>query len=155
MVNRHTRGHIQWIDLESPTRQELHEIMHEFNIDSRVEEEIINETPYPLVVSSKDYLYLVLHFPASNPDGGAKNQEIDFIIGKHFLITARYELIDSIHNLHKVFEAEELLGLPMNPDHADALLERVLRRLYSALREDVELIGRKLDRIEADIFGGK
>ena len=84
MVNRHTRGHIQWVDLESPSRQDLQEIMREFKIDARIEEEIVNETPYPLVVSSKDYLYLVLHFPASNPNGGAKNQEIDFIIGKHF-----------------------------------------------------------------------
>ena len=155
MINRHTRGHIQWVDLESPSRQELQDIMKEFKIDSRIEEEIITETPYPIVVSSKDYLYLVLHFPTSDPNGGAKNQEIDFIIGKHFLITARYELIDSIHNLHKVFEAEELLGMPANADHADALLERVLRRLYAALREDVEIIGKRLDRIEGDIFGGK
>ena len=155
MINRHTRGHIHWVDMESPTREELKSVMQEFGIDARIEEEIVTETPYPIVVSSKDYLYLVLHFPASDPNGGAKNQEIDFIIGKHFLITARYETIDSIHNLHKVFEAEELLGLPVSTDHADALLERVLRRLYGALREDVELIGKKLDKIEADIFGDK
>ena len=54
-----------------------------------------------------------------------------------------------------MFEAEELLGLPANADHADALLERVLRRMYGALREDIELIGKRLDHIEADIFGGK
>jgi magnesium transporter len=129
--------------------------MREFKIDARIEEEIITETPYPIVVSSKNYLYLVLHFPTSDPNGGAKNQEIDFIIGKHFLITARYETINSIQNLHKVFEAEELIGLPVTTDHADVLLERVMRRLYSALREDVELIGRSLEHIEADIFSGK
>jgi Mg2+ and Co2+ transporter CorA len=141
--------------MESPTRQELSEIMQEFGIDGRIEQEIIDETPYPIVVSSKYYLYMVLHFPASDPAGGAKSQEIDFIIGKHFLITARYETIDSIHNLHKVFEAEELTGMPVSADHADALLERVLRRLYGALREDVDIIGKKLDRIEKDIFGNK
>ena len=155
MISRHTRGHIHWVDLESPTRQELQEIMREFKIDARIEEEIVTETPYPIVVSSKNYLYIVLHFPTSDPNGGAKNQEIDFIIGKHFLITARYETINSIHNLHKVFEAEELLGLPITTEHADALLERVLRRMYAALREDVEIIGNSLGRIEKDIFGGK
>ncbi len=155
MVTRHTRGKIHWVDLESPTQAELQEIMHEFGIDARIEQEIITATPYPIVVSSKDYLYMVLHFPATDPRGGAKNQEIDFIVGKHFMITARYETIGSLHNLHKVFEAEELLGLPANSSLADALLERVLRRLYAALREEVETIGRKLERIEEDIFGGK
>ncbi len=143
------------MDLESPTRAELQEIMREFGVDPRIEEEIVTETPYPIVVSSKDYLYLVLHFPTTDPAGGAKNQEIDFIIGKNFLITARYEIIDSIHNLHKVFEAEELLEFPAKSDRADALLERVMRRLYGALREDVEVIGKRLAHIEADIFGGK
>lgn len=155
MVTRHRRGKIQWIDLESPTRQELREVMQEFNVDARIEEEIVNVTPYPIVVSSTTYLYLILHFPAADPNGGAKNQEIDFIVGKDFLITARYEIIDSIHNLHKVFEAEELLGLPVSDQHIDALLERVLRRLYGALREEVETIGVRLEHIERDIFGGK
>ncbi len=79
---------------------------------------------------------------------------MDFIVGKHFLITARYEVIDSIHNLHKVFEAEELLGLP-GAARTDALLERVIRRLYSALSDETEHAARSLERIERDIFSGK
>jgi magnesium transporter len=155
MITRHSRGKIQWVDLESPTRQELAEVMREFDVDARIEEEIVGTSPYPIVVSSAKYLYMILHFPASDPKGGAKSQEIDFIVGKHFLITARYEVINSILNLHKVFEAEELLGMPMGEERIEILLERVMRRLYSVLREEVEVIGHRLDRIEGDIFGGK
>jgi Mg2+ and Co2+ transporter CorA len=71
------------------------------------------------------------------------------------MITARYEVIDSIHNLHKVFEAEELLGLPSKQADAEGLLERVLRHLYAALCEETEQIARMLERIENDIFAGK
>jgi magnesium transporter len=155
MINRHARGPVHWIDLESPTRTELQDVLREFSVDPRVEEEIITETPYPIVVSSKEYLYLVLHFPTTGPSGQAKNQEIDFIIGKDFLLTIRDEAIDSIHNLHKVFEAEELLEFPTKSEYADDLLERVLYRLYAVLREDVETIGKRLTHIETDIFGGK
>ncbi len=80
---------------------------------------------------------------------------MDFIVGKNFLITARYEIVKTIHNLHKVFEAEELLGLHTNIQSADALLERVFRRLYAAIREEVEEMSSAIDRIERDIFGGK
>ncbi len=155
MVTRHTRGKVRWIDLESPDRQELRGVMQEFGIDARIEEEIAEQTPYPIVLSSPRYLYLILHFPVTSSSGEARTQEIDFVIGKNFVITARYESIGSIHGLHKVFEAEELLGLPVASSTADVLLERILRRLYGALREEVDSIRKKLDYIEEDIFNGK
>lgn len=155
MVTRHARGSITWIDMESPTRQEVAEVVKEFGIDARVEEEIVTPTPYPLVVSSPAYQYLILHFPTTDPRGGARSQEIDFIVGKDFMVTARYEVIDSIHNLHKVFEAEELLGLPSKRANPEGLLERILRHLYSSLGEETEQIARMLERIEGEIFSGR
>lgn len=155
MITRHNRNGITWVDLESPTREELRSVMDEFNIGARIEEEIISPTPYPLVLSSPKYLYLILHFPSTNPHGGARSQEIDFIVGKKFLITARYEIIDAIHSLHRVFEAEELLNLPTKSRHADVLIERVLRHVYGAIREQAEQAAHMMERIEDDIFAGK
>lgn len=155
MVTRHTRGKVTWVDLESPTHDELSEVMREFGIDERIEEEIIAPTHYPIAISFPKYHYLILHFPTADPSMGTRNQEIDFIVGKNFLITARYEVIDTIHNLHRVFEAEELLGLPHAHARADELLERLMRRLYGAIREEMEHAARTLDRVEQDMFAGK
>jgi magnesium transporter len=155
MVLRHERGAVTWIDIESPTEAELSATLSEFNIDPRIEDEIISPTPYPLFIPFQQYLYLVLHFPTALPEGGTKNQEIDFIVGKGFIITGRYEVIDPIHNLHKVFEAEELLGLPKSEAKTHVLLERIFRRLYGALGAEVEEVARRLERIERDIFAGK
>lgn len=154
MITRHAHGKVTWIDLESPTPEELASVVAEFGIDARVEEEIRLPTPYPLFVAGRDYRYLILHFPTTASDGGARDQEVDFVVGKRFLITVRYDVIDSIHNLHKVFEAEELLGIPVAPGASDVLLERVLRRLYGAIRHEVEHGARRIDRIEHAIFAG-
>ena len=154
MITRHERGGLVWIDLESPTRDELHAVVEEFHIDAQVEEEIITPTPYPLFVTSAEYAYLILHFPTTEVSGGARNQEIDIIVGKNFIITARYEVVGSILALHKAFEAEELLGIP-NDGGTAALIERLLRRLYGAMVEETERVARALERIEADIFAGK
>ncbi len=154
MITRHTRGKVTWIDLEAPTYDELSEIVQEFNIDSRVEEEIITPTPYPLTLTSAGYSYLILHFPVTDPGGGTQDQEVDFIVGKDFLITARYEVIESIHTLARVFEAEELVGTEADTDIA-TILELILRRLYGAIREEMEDVAHHLDRIERDIFSGK
>lgn len=154
MITRHERATIKWVDLESPTREELRSVMAEFSIDPHIEEEIIVPTPYPLMISFEDYSYLILHFPTTDVSGGARNQEIDLIVGKTFVITVRYEIVGSILSLHKAFEAEELLGIPKT-DAGPALVERLLRRLYAAMTEEVDGAARKLDRIEADIFSGK
>lgn len=154
MITRHERGDLVWVDLESPSREELRAVVDEFGIDAKVEEEIIAPTPYPLYVASPSYAYLILHFPTAEVAGGARNQEVDIIVGKNFLVTARYEVVGSIISLHKAFEAEELLGIPAEGGAA-ILLERLLRRLYSAMGEETERIARVLDRIESDIFAGK
>ncbi|MDB5265149.1 MAG: Magnesium transporter [Parcubacteria group bacterium] len=155
MITRHERGNTTWIDLESPTSEELAGIMQEFNIDPRIEEEIISPTPYPLTISAPEYLYIILHFPTAESKGETRIQEVDFIIGKNFLITSRYETIESIYNLHKVFEAEELLGIPEKGSKTAELLERVMRRLYAAISSEAEQSARMLERIEKDIFAGK
>lgn len=153
MITRHERGGMTWVDLESPTREELQSVVAEFGIEPQVESEIIAPTPYPLFVASSDHQYLILHFPTTDVEGGARNQEIDLIISKHYLITVRYEVVSTIQSLHRAFEAEELLGVPEGS--GSILIERVLRRLYAAMGEEVEQIARKLERIEADIFSGK
>ncbi len=155
MITRHARGKITWIDLESPSHEELNSVMREFSIDDRIEEEIIAPTPYPIVISFPKYNYLILHFPTTDPTSGTRTQEVDFIVGKNFIITARYEIIETLHNLHRVFEAEELLGLPHPATRADELLERLMRRLYGAIREEMEHAARTLDHIENDMFSGK
>ena len=154
MTERHVRGGVTWVDLEAPNAEELAAVMSEFRIDNRIEEEIASPTPYPLTLATPDYLYLILHFPAGEASEGTKNQEVDFIVGKDFLITARYEAIDSILALHKLFEAEELLE-KHGGEHADALLERVMSRLYGSIHDEIEREGRGLEKIDRDIFAGK
>lgn len=155
MITRHVRGKTEWIDLESPTEDELITVMREFGIDERVHEEISTPTPYPLSIAFPGYSYLILHFPVSGSEDGTRSQEVDFIAGKRFLLTARYETIESLHNLHKVLEAEELLGIPEKTLSTGSLLERVMACLYGAISRDIEQAGRRLERIERDIFAGK
>lgn len=155
MITRHTRGKYVWIDLESPTEDELTGVIDEFKIDERVKDEILSLTPYPIAIPFEGYVYLILHFPITGSEDGTRTQEVDFIVGKNFLITARYEAIDSLYNLHKILEAEDMLGVAAKGSKTPEFLERVMSSLYTAISEDIEQAGRRLERIERDIFGGR
>lgn len=154
-MTRHTRGSVTWVDLESPTHEELDTVMTEFGVNARIEEEIISPTPYPISITFPEYQYMVLHFPTAQGTDTTRSQEVDFIVGKKFLITARYEVVEPLHNLHRVFEAEELLGVPGSESQAEVLVEQILRRLYGAISNEAEQVLRMLERIEQDIFTGK
>jgi len=155
MITRRERGKVTWVDMECPTAEELQSVMAEFSIDTRIEEEITSPTPYPIVVTFPSYVYIILHFPTADAAGGARSQEIDFVVGKNFLITARYEVIESLHNLQRVFEAEELIGMKPSESDTSELLERILRRLYGAIRQEAEHTATVLEKIERNIFSGK
>ena len=155
MVTRHARGKTVWVDLECPTEDELSAVMREFDIDERIHQEIATPTPYPLSIPFAGYAYLILHFPAPDTADGTRPQEVDFIVGKHFLITTHYEPVEALHTLHRVLEAEELLTAEDRRYSTGAFLERVVGQLYTATSGDIEQVGRKLERIERDIFSGK
>ncbi len=129
--------------------------MREFGINARIEEEIISPTPYPLSITFPEYQYLVLHFPTAQGGIDTRAQEVDFIVGKDFIVTARYEVVEPLHSLHRVFEAEELLGVSDQSSSGEELAEQMLRRLYAAISNEAEQVLRMLERIEQDIFSGR
>jgi magnesium transporter len=83
MISRYSAHGLTWIDLESPTKDELDLIGEEFAIPSFVRQEMVESTLRSKVDLYPQFLYLVLHFPVISP-GAPKNsdQEVDFIIGK-------------------------------------------------------------------------
>ena len=154
MITRHTRGSVTWIDLESPTNEELESVRKEFAIDARIGNEIASPTPYPAFAAFGNAAFVVLHFPAPKGHVDFKDQEVDLIIGPDFLVTTHYEVVDSLHKLNKMFETEELLGVE-GSSRADAVLELVLYRLYDSIRNETARGASTLTKIERHIASGE
>jgi Mg2+ and Co2+ transporter CorA len=153
MTTRHTRGDVTWIDLEHPTQEESDAVRREFDIDPRIIHEIAEPTPYPAFAAFGKAAFVVLHFPAPKSRGDLKDQEIDIISGSTFIITAHYEVVDSLHKLNKDFETEELLGVD-GSGSTEALLELILYRLYGSIRSEVARAAVSLTRIERNAERG-
>jgi len=86
--------------------------------------------------------------------GKSGSQEIDFIIGKDFLITTHYEVIDPLHEFSKVFETNSLLDKSDIEIHAGYLFFYVAKELYRSLSRELDSINRELEDIEEKIFAG-
>src|SRR4051812_24327103 len=101
MYSRLEHEGLIWIDLESPTHDDVARVVDEFQILPLVAEELLFTATKPRAEFYSEYAYLVLHFPALRHSHKTREQEIDFIVGKHFLITAHYDTIDPLHKFAK------------------------------------------------------
>lgn len=154
MHARYEHAGLVWIDLESPSREEVQDLVDEFDIEPLVAEELLLPSTKPHAEFHANYIYLVLHFPALRHSHHTREQEIDFIIGHKFLITTRYETIDPLHKFSKVFEANSMLDKSNLGDHSGFTLFYMLRKLYGSVEHELEYVRHDLVAIEDRIFKG-
>ena len=64
MLHRQTHDDLTWIDVVSPTHEEIRSLMDEFSIDPLIIDELMIPSLRNRVDARDDYFYVVLHFPA-------------------------------------------------------------------------------------------
>lgn len=156
MISRYTHHGLTWIDLESPAREEILHISEEFGLSKLVEEELFSSTLRSKVDLYDNYIYLILHFPVFNKKNKLRNdQELDFIIGKNFIITVRYEVIDPIHEFASLFENAEKLDQHKKISDIGVMFMEMMKQLYKTSFKELEEITNRIPEIEHHIFNSK
>lgn len=158
MISTYKNKKTTWIDLENPTKDEVRKLVDEFDLSPETANELLFPTDQVRSEFHGDYIYLVLHFPSNNNDhilGETKLKEIDFVIGKNFIITTRYNSIDAIHEFSKMFEMNSLLNKNQNDMHSGLMFYHMIQNLYDSLRIKLDNIKDLLTDIEKRIFKGE
>lgn len=155
MINTHKYGNETWIDIHLGNRDEVQKIMEQFQISPFVANEILNKTPKPRAERHENYIYTILHFPAfKHAHSEEPNQEIDFIVGKDFLITTRYDHIDSLHKFRKNVEVKEILN-KSDDENNPLVFIHLLSEMYRGLFEELDHIENLTEKITKRIFHGE
>lgn len=151
MITRHTLYGVPWVDLENPTPEEIHTIINEFTIDQDCAVELMRPSLRAKVDRFDDTLFFVLHFPDhpahANTDGTI---EIDFIVNKEFIITSRYEHIDTLMVFEKKHTSAEKSPVP--DMHGGILFGLIIDDLYTGLIDELTLVKQDVQSLEDDIF---
>lgn len=153
MISRYTHKNLTWVDLEKPSKEEVLAVMQEFKINSKVGEELIGATVHSKAELHNNSIYLILKFPDGADNAGQPvEKEVDFVIGKDFIITAHYDTFDPIYEFKKMFEVSSILSNNNFGDHAGYLFYSMIKIIYSNLNEQLYEINDTLKRIERKIF---
>jgi len=164
MTTTHTYRGIVWIDLESPNENEISSLVKRHSLHPLVGEELRSSASLAKIDIYKDYTFIVLTLPIrtrQNDSYVVVDREIDFVIGKNFLITSRFQAIEQLEYFAKVFEANEILGkedITQNAgkiEHAGHIFYYMIKRLYAGMRNDLENIRDTIVSAENRVFKGE
>ncbi len=164
MITKSNFRGVTWIDMESPSPDDVAEIKEEFDIHSIMAQEMSVPSLRPKVDVYSNAVYLVLYFPeyeyrrpGFSDDGSTGSREVDFIIGKDFIVTVHYERIDQFYDFTKLFEVGELMDSGKTREKVDAgfIFFNIMKGLYQSIEDDLESINSNLKDIESQIFAGK
>ena len=155
MISRYNNQKINWIDLESPTHEEIVTIAEEFDLHPVVSNELLTPSERAKVDVYSNAIYLILHFPIRNKTTEhIEEVEVDFVLTENNLITTHYELVDPLHEFAKLFETGSYLNNGKNNSHAGFLFFFAIRELYKNALFILESLGHDIREIEKHIFAG-
>jgi magnesium transporter len=155
MITTQKMGDITWVDVLSPTKEEILQLQKIYTINDDVTRDLMVPTLMPRIDECSEHLYTVLHFPANKHSHRENAQEVDFIVGKNYLITVRYDTIDSIYLLFKSFEVGSVLTNGDRFAQAFELFFVVMRKMYESVLDELSSIEDNFDGIEKAIFDSR
>ena len=155
MIHEYKNGDSLWIDVVSPTKDEVVGLMERFHLDPFLAEDLMTPGIKSKIDYYRDYIFMALSFPSQRTSPTeSSSQEIDFVLGKNFLITVRYDFIEAFEIFSKLFEVDSVLKRS-SITHAGAIFYHLLTRLYDATFHQLESMQDSLQHIEMRIFKGE
>jgi Mg2+ and Co2+ transporter CorA len=143
----HKYGEAAWIDLKSPTPQEIDTVIDEYGIDVELGKRLLMPSIRHAVEFGEQHAYVIFHFPAFRETEGDAAYEIDFVIGKNFVITSRYGDIQ----IPDAADLSEVEG----KNHRDTLFFGILESLVASYEDKLVNIDHWIRSIEEKIFQGR
>lgn len=157
MITTHEHRGVSWIDLDSPNDEEIAGLVRRYSLHPLVGEELKSSPSLAKIDFYKDYIMVILTVPIRVRDGKGytiADREVDFVIGKDFLITGRSEQIDELDYFSRIFDANAILNKGEEIRHAGHLFYYIVMRLYGGMVNDLENITDTLQAAESSIFKG-
>lgn len=156
MITHHASRGLIWLDVSNPNNEEIAGLVKRYDLHPLVGEELKSSSSLAKIDFYKDYILVVLTLPVRirNGDNAYEivDREVDFVIGKNFLITSRFDTIEQLEYFAKIFEANSIINKEEKMEHAGHLFYYMVKRIYSGMCEDLENIKDSLVTAETHIF---
>ncbi|PYR76962.1 MAG: magnesium and cobalt transport protein CorA [Acidobacteria bacterium] len=138
-----------WVDLFNPTPDEGRLLSDVFHFHELAVEDALSTSNDPKVESYGDYLYLILHaIDFKAPEHCFKTHDIDFFLGKTYLVTVHTDESRSIEHMADIC-GRNAMALGEGPA---ALMHRIIDMVVDNYRPEIDKLNERLDALEKEVF---
>lgn len=138
---------VVWVDIEAPTEADRALLADVFGFHELAVEDALSEIHYPKIETYPGLLYLILH--GIRPcEGGFETQDVDFLIGRNYLVTVHRGPSRSIaaERQTAVRRPELFAEGPMS------ICQRIVHHLVDHYGPEVDRLEACLEAIETEVF---
>jgi magnesium transporter len=146
---------LRWVNIDEPRLADRVWLAEEFGFHELDLEDVASHNQRPKVDVYDEYLFLVMQFARFDPDAGRLHAaELDIFIGPDYVITLPNDEIRPLPSLFERARSREDVRDDLMGKGSGFLLYEILDRCVDASFPMLGQIGRKLRRLEDDIFEG-
>lgn len=138
-----------WVDITEAGEAERRLLLDVFNLHELAVEDALSEVHHPKIEAYDGVLYLILHrIVAGIGHTGFETRDVDFFLGRNFLITVHLEESRSI---------EEIQSLCLRHSRAlaegpAAVFHRIVDRIVDHYRPEVDALEDRIEVLEGAVF---
>lgn len=146
-------GRLRWLDILAGEKSALGWLRKEFNFLESDLRDTLPPLQRPKIFDRGNYIFMILLFPFyDRAKGEVRPAEVDFFIGKNFLVTVRGNELEPLNKLFETCSSDKSSrNLCLNSNPATLLYEILDRQFEDASRMLVH-ISTDIDNIEKEIF---
>jgi len=146
---------LRWINIDQPRLVDRLWLAETFGFHELDLEDVASHNQRPKVDEYDEYLFLVMQFPRFDKESGRLHAaELDIFVGPDYVITLPNEEILPLPSLFERVAAREDAREQLMSKGSGYLLYEILDRCVDASFPMLGQLGRKLRRLEDDIFEG-
>jgi magnesium transporter len=149
-------GGLRWYHVQDPRAADTAWLAERFEFHPLDLEDVISVNQRPKLDVYDDYLFLVVQFPRFDKETGRLHAaELDVFIGPDYVVTLPEEAIVPLPAMWERVREQPGVADTMFAGGSGRLLYEILDRCVDACFPMLGALGRKLRRLEDDIFEGR
>src|SRR5919199_1747611 len=138
-----------WVDMEQPSEADDRVLLDVFRLHPLVVEDCRAERHHPKAEEFPDYIYFIMHGVTAKTDSEHFNTiELDFILGRNYVLTYHHDEFRSINNVKQKVRASPVT-CQRGPAYLLYLILDQLVDYYSPVLDDFD---DRISKLEDDIF---
>ena len=148
-----TQNKVNWINIVHPSHEDIEHLRRYYPFHPLDLEDCLSDIERPKVDEYDDYLFIVMHFPVSDPNSRVSRiSELDIFIGSGYLITLHHGELRPLVQLFEECQKDERARARHMSKGAGQLLYGILNRTVDYVMNILLGVGESINEVEEEIF---